>query len=76
MEAKDSAASVAVLDDITASKVQTVNSTATRMVFWGGKLSMSTTAGDVNLQWAQNTSSATPTTMEAGAFLIVWEEGA
>jgi len=53
-----------------------VNSTATRISVWFGKFEMSTTAGDIVLQWAQGTSSANPTTVEAGTTLVIWEETA
>ena len=38
------------------------------------KLKMGSTAGDVIYQWAQNTSNATSTTIEAGSLLLIWEE--
>lgn len=38
------------------------------------KLIMSSTAGDFNFQWAQNTSDASDTKVLAGSLLVVWEE--
>ncbi len=42
---------------------------------WYLKLVMGSTAGDCALQWAQNLSTATDTTVQKGSMLIVWEEG-
>ncbi len=38
------------------------------------RLVMSSTAGDVAMQWAQNSSHADSTTLLAGTAMIVWEE--
>lgn len=38
------------------------------------RLIMSTTAGDVAMQWAQNASHANTTTLLAGTSMLVWEE--
>ncbi len=38
------------------------------------RIEMSSTAGTVNFQWAQNVSNASNTTVNAGSTLVVWEE--
>ena len=41
-----------------------------------GKVGVSTTAGNLALQWAQNTSDGTNTIVNSGSTLVVWEETA
>lgn len=43
-----------------------------RGVLMAGSLIMSSTAGNIQLQWAQNTSNATPTIVHAQSFLALW----
>jgi len=44
------------------------------METFSGVIRVGATAGNVNLQWAQNTANASDTTMERGSFLVTWEE--
>ena len=41
-----------------------------------GRVVMDSTAGNLALQWAQNTSGGTNTTVNSGSTLVVWEETA
>jgi len=43
-------------------------------VAYEGFIVMSTTAGNFQIQWAQNTSAPEDTIVKAGSFLVVWEE--
>lgn len=62
------------LVDATATLFLTLGSTATQIVETAGKIEMSSTAGDINVQWAQFTPIMTDTTLEAGSYFVVWEE--
>lgn len=53
----------------------TAGSAALRAVTMVGTVLMSTTAGTLQLQWAQNTSSATPTNMHAQSAICAWQVG-
>jgi len=39
-----------------------------------GRIVMAGTAGDLQFQWAQNTSNAGDTVRKAGSYMVVWEE--
>ena len=41
-----------------------------------GSMTTSVTAGDITLQWAQNTTNATPATVYAGSYLVAYKVGA
>lgn len=49
------------------------NGSALMAVRGKGSLVVSTTAGSIQLQWAQVTSSATPTIVHAQSYLALWE---
>jgi hypothetical protein len=53
----------------------TAGSGTLRAVTMVGTVLMSTTAGTLQLQWAQNTSSATPTNMHAQSAICAWQVG-
>lgn len=50
-----------------------VNGTSESPVILLGSLVVSTTAGNLQLQWAQNVSSGTSTTVKTGSFLTSWQ---
>jgi len=56
----------------TISSVETYGTTNPTMVFVKGVVMNGSTAGDLQLQWAQNASSATATTVYAKSYLKVW----
>ena len=58
---------------ITDVEVISVTSTTNEVLMTLGSIT-TTAAGNLSLQWAQNVSSVNPTTVEAGSFLVVWEE--
>jgi len=45
-----------------------------QLAFGTGQIIMGGTAGDFNVQWAQNTASAGVTTVKEGSYIVVWEE--
>lgn len=65
-------------DTVDATVAQTAGGSDTVDVMYGiyGFLDMGGTAGDVIFQWAQNTSTATDTTVKKGTTILVWEQGA
>jgi len=58
--------------DITVSDFHATNNTNQNLAFVG-RIIMDTTAGNCNLQWAQNVATASNTKVLAGSYLIVWE---
>jgi hypothetical protein len=57
-------------NDVTAGRTGYGTSDSTHMTPMGGTFRMSSTAGNIALQWAQNTSNATATTLYTDSFLI------
>jgi hypothetical protein len=63
---------------ITAGALQTTNGSGAgvNLVLGAfGTIIMSSTAGNLNFQWAQNTSNATPTIVHTGSGLMAWRTG-
>lgn len=56
-----------------ASPTGTNGSTTPISAVLNGTVTMSSTAGNMQLQWAQNTSSSTATTVLAGSVLVAWQ---
>jgi len=62
--------------DMTVALFSTVTITANWWLNQQGTVVVDTTAGNMQLQWAQNTAVVEDTTMQEGALLVVWEETA
>ncbi len=60
--------------DMTADSTLNTNTDGIRLGISTGTIIMSTTAGAITLQWAQQSSNATAATIKAGTYLIVYEE--
>ena len=58
--------------DLTTAQVQTVTSTSQAFVRYHAIITTSSTAGDVQLQWAQNTAAVEDTVVKASSYLLIW----
>lgn len=61
------------LDDATIEDLVITNPSIRGGIFWA-RIETSSTAGIIQLQWAQQIATVTDTTMKRGATIIVWEE--
>ena len=62
--------------DLDGTIVVTISDTQPQVGLSQGRVRVGDTAGNLTLQWAQNTSNGTATTVQQGSLLVLWEETA